>query len=36
MVTQNPAVMLSAIPAGSLPANEIVTDPNGTVIAIDP
>jgi hypothetical protein len=36
MVTQNPVMMLGGIPAGSLPANEIVTDPNGTVSAIDP
>lgn len=36
MVTQNPAMMLGGIPAGSLPANEIMTDPNGTVFAIDP
>ena len=36
MVTQNPSVMLGGIPAGSLPANSVVTDPNGKVFAIDP
>ena len=36
LVTQNPAVMIGGIPAGSLPASEIVTDPNGSVFAVDP
>jgi hypothetical protein len=36
MVTRNPSVMLGGIPAGSLPASEIVTDPNGQVFAVDP
>ena len=36
MVTQNPSVMLGRIPAGSLPANGVVTDPNGQVFAVDP
>lgn len=36
MVTQNPVVMLGGIPAGSLPASGVVTDPNGQVFTIDP
>jgi len=36
LVTQTPAVMIGGIPAGSLPADEIVTDPKGEVTAIDP
>lgn len=36
LVTQTPAVMIGGIPAGSLPASEIVTDPNGSVTAVDP
>jgi len=36
LVTQNPSVMLGGIPAGSLPANDVVTDPNGQVFAVDP
>jgi len=36
MVTQNPSVMLGGIPAGSLPASGVVTDPNGQVFPIDP
>ncbi len=36
MVTQTPSVMVGGIPAGSLPANEIVTDPSGQVFAVDP
>jgi hypothetical protein len=36
LVTQIPSVMLGGIPAGSLPANGIVTDPNGQVFAVDP
>lgn len=36
LVTQIPSVMLGGIPAGSLPANGVVTDPNGQVFAVDP
>jgi hypothetical protein len=36
MVTQNPSAMLGGIPAGSLPASEVVSDPNGQVFAVDP
>src|SRR5215469_16162239 len=36
LVTQTPAVMIGGIPAGSLPANGVVTDPNGQVFAVDP
>jgi len=35
-VTQNPVVILGGIQAGSLPASGVVTDPNGTVFAVDP
>ena len=35
LVTETPAVMIGGIPAGSLPPNEIVTDPNGSVFAVD-
>jgi hypothetical protein len=36
LVTQSPSVMIGGIPAGSLPANDVVTDPNGQVFAVDP
>jgi hypothetical protein len=36
MVAQVPSVMIGGIPAGSLPSNGVVTDPNGLVFAIDP
>jgi len=36
LVTQTPSVMIGGIPAGSLPANGVVTDPNGQVFAVDP
>jgi hypothetical protein len=36
LVTQTPAVMIGGISAGSLPANEIVTDTHGSVFAVDP
>jgi hypothetical protein len=36
LVTQNPTVMLGGIPAGSVPANDVVTDPNGQAFAVDP
>jgi hypothetical protein len=35
LVTQTPSVMIGGIPAGSLPANDVVTDPNGQVFAVD-
>ena len=28
--------MIGGIPAGSVPANDVVTDPNGLVFAVDP
>lgn len=36
LVTQTPAMMIGGIPAGSVPADGVVTDPNGQVYAIDP
>jgi hypothetical protein len=36
LVTQTPAMMIGGIAAGSVPANGVVTDPNGQVYAIDP
>ena len=34
LVTQNPNVMIGGFPAGSLPANGVVTDPNGQVFPV--
>lgn len=36
LVTQTPIVVIGGIPAGSLPASGVVTDPNGQVFAVDP
>jgi len=36
LVTQIPSVMLGGIPAGSLPASGVATDPNGQVFTVDP
>jgi hypothetical protein len=36
LVTQIPSVMIGGIPAGSLPANGVVTDQNGQVFVVDP
>jgi hypothetical protein len=35
-VTQSPSVMLGGISAGSLPPDDVVTDPNGEVFSVDP
>lgn len=36
LVTQNPSMMIGGIPAGSVPANGIVTDSNGQVFPVGP
>jgi len=36
LVTETPAVMIGGIQAGSLPPNDVVSDPNGSVFAVDP